>query len=175
MKVQNEFDTKNLQKMDRQKAPRFLTLLCILSFIGGGLSIRSDVKHLFYDSDIDTDEVAFNLNIEGEGDMQSFIQRASENVIDFWIEKQNQPKILTISTMLLALISIVGALLMYRLNKMGFLVYTLSNLMIILISYIYYFNNTVGQMLIAFQFFFTAMFIFMYATQLKYMMAKITE
>ena len=175
MKVQNEFDSKNLQKMDRQKAPRFLAFLCILSFIGGGLSIRSDVKHLFYDSEIDTEELAFNLNIEGDGDMQSFVQKASESIIDFWIEKQNQPKVLTISTLLLALISVFGVFLMYRLNKKGFLVYTISNLLLILISYIYYFNNTIGQVLIAFQFFFTAMFIFMYATQLKYMNVKIEE
>ena len=161
--------------MDRQKAPRFLTLLCILSFIYGGFSIKSDLNQLFFNSDVDTEEVAFSLNIEGDGDMQTFIQKASEGIIDYWIEKQDQPKLFTISSLIFAILSVIGAILMYRLNKKGFLIYTISNLLIIIISYIYYFNNTVGQMVIAIQFFFTAMFIFMYATQLKYMGIKIEE
>lgn len=161
--------------MDNRRAPRFLTFLCILSFIGAFISIKSDIDLLRSNNEFDSEEFAFNLNIEGDGDLPTFVQKATESLIDFWLIQKEQPVWLILTTLSLALVLIVGVFMMYRLNKKGFILYSISNLILVIIPFIYYFNNTIGQLVIAFQFFFTAMFIFMYATQLKYMNGQMED
>jgi hypothetical protein len=161
--------------MDNRRVPRLLTFLCILSFIGGFISIKSDIDLLRSDKDLYNEEVAFNLNIEGDGDLPTFVQRVSESMIDFWLIQKEKPLLLILTTLSLSIVSVLGVFMMYRLNKKGFILYSVSNLILVIIPFIYYFNNTIGQLIIAFQFFFTAMFIFMYATQLKYMTGQMEE
>ena len=161
--------------MDNRRAPRFLTLLCVLSLIGGLHSIKTDIDLLRSADDFNTEEIAFNLNIEGDGDLPTFVQKATESLIDLWLIQKEQALWMTLTTIALAIVLLIGVLMMYRLNKKGFILYSISNLLLVIIPFIYYFNNTIGQLIIAFQFFFTGMFIFMYATQLKYMNGGIQE
>lgn len=154
--------------MDKKRTPRFLSMLCILSFIWGALSIKSAIENLFFENN-DLDESSFSFNVNSDSELPSYVQRTIDSIIDFWIVQQDHSILIQSSTLILTLISILGVYLMYSLKKKGFLLYTLSNLLLVIIPFIYYFNNTIGQLYIAFQFFFTAMFIFLYASQLKHM------
>jgi hypothetical protein len=155
--------------MDSRKAPRFLTILCLLSLVGGIMSIKSAVTSLFYSDGINEDEIAFNLNMEGNEQMPSYIQKTMDSVVDFWLMKQEYSVPLQSSTILLSLLSLFGVFLMYRLNSKGFIYYAIANLLLIIIPFFYFFNNFIGQLFIAAQFFISALFILLYATQLKYM------
>lgn len=154
--------------MDRIERPRFLVILSMLSFIGGLISIRSAVKKLFFTDKIDS-ENAINLSINSNGEVPSYIQQTINGIIDFWIAEQEFTLVIESSTLVLTLASLIGVFFMYRLKKKGFYIYMISNLMMIVIPYIYYFNNTIGQFYVSIQFFITAMFIFLFASQLKYM------
>jgi len=154
--------------MDKKRTPRFLSMLCILSFIWGALSIKSAIENLFFKNN-NLDESSFSFSVNSETELPSYVQRTIDSIIDFWIVQQDHSVLIQSSTLILSLVSITGVYLMYRLKKNGFLVYTISNLLLVIIPFIYYFNNTIGQLYIAFQFFFTAIFIFLYASQIKHM------
>ena len=171
MRDLRELDIRNLQKMVRLERPRFLSLLSLLSFIGGLFSIRTAIKKLFFSDDIDSAENAINFSINSNGEIPSFIQETINGIIDYWLAEQEYTMIIQSSTLLLSIFSLLGVYLMYKLKKKGFLIYMISNLLMVIIPYIYYFNNTIGQLYVSIQFFITAMFIFLYASQLKYMNA----
>ncbi len=160
-----------MDRLDRIERPRFLLMLTMLSFLGGIISIRNAVKKLFFSDEVDSSETAFNFSIDSNGEVPSFIQKMIDGVIDFWIAEQEYSLIIQSSTLLLTLASLLGVYFMYSLKRKGFLIYVISNLVMVIIPFIYYFNNTIGQLYVSIQFFFTAMFIFLYASQLKYMSA----
>ena len=146
-------------------------LLCILSIINGLWNVKSAVQNLFFESEIDV-EAAYDLNMETEGEMPSYVQETIDSLVDFWMVQQDHSVLIQSFTLLLSLLSILGVFMMYKLNKKGFIIYTIANLTLVIVPFIYYFNNTVGQLLIALQFFVSALFILLYASQLKHMRNK---
>jgi len=157
--------------MDKRKTPRFLTLLCILSLASGIFAIKSSVGSLFFNDHLNED-AAYNLNYEINGDTPDFIQYTINSLVDFWLMQNENAVVINASTLLLTLISIVGVILMYRLNRKGFALYTIANLLGVIIPFFYFLDNTIGQLFVAGQFFVTALFILMYASQLKHMRKK---
>jgi hypothetical protein len=157
--------------MDKRKTPRFLTLLCILSIASGIFAIKSSISNLFFNDEFD-EETAYNMQYEISGDTPDFIQYTMDSLIDFWLMQTENSIMLNTSTLLLALISIVGVIWMYQLKSKGFALYAIANLLGVIIPFLYYLDNTVGQLFIAGQFFVTALFILMYASQLKHMRKK---
>lgn len=155
-----------------RKTPRFLTILCLLSLLSGVYAIKSSFEGLFLKEQLDEEEMAMELNFNSDGETPSYIQYTIDSVIDYWLMEQEYATVLNISTLILALASLIGVLLMYRLNKKGFIVYSSANLLGVIIPFFYFLNNTVGQLFIATQFFVTALFILLYASQLKYMNAN---
>jgi hypothetical protein len=155
--------------MASRNTPRFLTLLCIFSIIGGILAVKSSFTGLFMHEQIDASEMSMNFNYDGEGELPSFVQYITESLLDFWTMQQEYSRVLNASTLLLALISLTGVIMMYRLNSKGFILYSIANLLAVIIPFFYFLNNTIGQLFIALQFFVSALFILLYASQLKYM------
>ena len=152
-----------------RKTPRFLVILCLLSLLSGVYTIKSSFEGLFLKDQLDEEEIAMNLNFNSDGEVPSYIQYTIDSLIDFWLMEQEYASILNASTLILALLSLVGVLMMYRLNKKGFILYSSANLLGVIIPFFYFLNNTVGQLFIATQFFVTALFILLYASQLKHM------
>jgi hypothetical protein len=135
-------------------------------------AIKSSFEGLFLKEQLDEEEMAMELNFNSDGETPSYIQYTIDSVIDYWLMEQEYATVLNISTLILALASLIGVLLMYRLNKKGFIVYSSANLLGVIIPFFYFLNNTVGQLFIATQFFVSALFILLYASQLKYMNAN---
>lgn len=157
--------------MDKRKTPRFLTFLCILSLASGIFAIKSSFSNLFLIDEFDAAS-SYNLNYEISGDTPDFIQYTINSLVDFWLMQHDNSVILNASTLLLALISIIGVIWMYQLKSKGFVLYTIANLVGVVIPFFYFLGNTIGQLFIAGQFFITALFILLYASQLKHMPKK---
>lgn len=154
--------------MDSRKTPKFLTFLCVLSIIYGLFSVKSSVQDLFFNDDANQEDMSFNIDMDGE-ELPSSIQYTINSAIDYWLMDQEHSKSISISTLILSILSIIAVFLMYKLNNKGFILYSLANLLMVIISFFYFHDNTVGQIVIASQFFITALFILLYATQLKFM------
>jgi len=129
--------------------PGMLTILCILTFIGSGMQMFS------------------SLIIAGFYEI--FVQVAQEFAEKFKIPgiellRDVRPVYFLISGILYAG-SIAGAILMMRLKKTGFHVYTVSQILLILAPMYFMHLSSPGT----FEILFTGLFIFLYSMNLKFM------
>jgi hypothetical protein len=131
------------------KRPNFLTLLCILTFIGSGMNLISSLVIAgFYDIFV---QIA-----------QEFAKKFSLPGIDMLMEAK--PVFFLVSGICYAG-SLVGAVLMLRLKKTGFHVYTIFQILLV-IAPMYFMHITspgIPDLL------FSGLFILLYSMNLKYM------
>ncbi|MBL7137951.1 MAG: hypothetical protein ISS17_04170 [Bacteroidales bacterium] len=129
--------------------PRLLTILCILTFIGSGLNTFSS---LFIAGFFDTflvvaEEFGERFNLPG----MEILMNATPGFF--------------LITGLLYVGSITGAILMWRLLKMGFHLYTISQILLLIAPM--YFLKLSGPSVL--DLLFSGLFIILYSTQLKQM------
>ena len=108
---------------NKPQRPRLLTVICILTFVGSGMNlISSIVIFLFFDTfKIVAANLAKSLNLPG---MEMLIEG---------------PSIFFAATALIYAVAITGALLMWQLRKLGFHVYTISQILLV-IAPMYFFK-----------------------------------
>jgi pilus assembly protein TadC len=128
---------------------KFLTVLCILTYIGSGLSIIGGIVYALF-----LDEI-----------LLTFEANPSEMSQALYDSLSIMPKGYFAAEALLAAISILGAVFMWKLRKIGFHLYTIANILILGLPIFF----GIGQ----FNFFnlmaITGPFIAMYALNLKQM------
>lgn len=126
-----------------------LRTLCILTFIGSGLGIFSfgtiGLMHGFF---------VQNLNLIPESDTSAFVKLLIESGRTFFI-----------SNTVLYIVSLAGAILMWKMYKVGFHLYTSAQLLLLIIPYLYIPEYPMSFMTI----FITLAFIFSYSVYLKQM------
>jgi hypothetical protein len=118
----------NEAQIDQHKRPTFLTVLCILTFVGSGFgivsglisftginSIEDSMKAAQIQSDPDTKEVFKNLDVAGMQKIQSWVN---------------------ILSLLASVLCLAGALVMWRLKKFGFVLYVAGHAATIFGTYI---------------------------------------
>lgn len=127
--------------------PQLLTILCILTFIGSGLSTFSYLVFAAYYSEM--------LELMG-------IYYADMPEFNYFLQA---PREFFIFSFILSAASLAGGLLMWNLRKTGFHVYTVSQLIGLALPYIY-FSGDVNPML---NIMLTALFVYLYARNLQYM------
>ena len=131
------------------KRPNLLTTLCILTFIGSGMQLFS------------------SLVIAGFYDI--FVQIAQEFAEKFKMPgidqlREVKPVFFLVSAILYTG-SVAGAILMMRLKKTGFHVYTVSQILLILSPMYFMHQSSPGTLEILL----SALFIFLYSLNLKIM------
>jgi len=133
----------------KPKRPNFLTVLCILTFIGSGMNMMSSMIIAgFYDTFVEI--------------IQVFSEKFKLPGIDLLLEAK--PGYFLVSA-LFYLGSLAGAMLMFRLKKAGFHVYTISQILLILTPM--YFMHLPGPGIP--DIIFSGAFILMYGANLKSM------
>jgi hypothetical protein len=139
-------EPKQIQEQ-KPKRPQLLTILCIVTFIGSGLSALAFLwLSVFYDIGIKMMETVY-------ADMPetAFLLQAP---YEFFV----------ISFFLYAF-SVVGAIFMWNLRKLGFHIYTIAQLSYLVIPYLYFGGE--GSSILSV--FLTALFVYLYARNLPYM------
>lgn len=155
-------------EQEEPKRPEMLTVICILSFINAVYNgISNFVSFAFYD----TFQKVFAQMRNGEGMFADMAEQLGDN----W-EMFAQASSLAFSVgrgyyfleTLLYVASFIGVLMMWRLQKKGFHVYTIAQCLMIIMTSIFVTNKIGG-----FPFgpiFWTAAFVFMYASHYKNVM-----
>jgi hypothetical protein len=107
----------------KEKRPSLLTVLCILTFIGSGLNVFSNlVVFLFYDASMKlTEEIVKSFKIAG---MDPFL---------------NAKPVYFAVTALINALALAGAIRMWQLRKLGFHIYTVAQILVI-IAPMYFFQ-----------------------------------
>jgi hypothetical protein len=129
------------------KRPPLLTVLCILTFIGSGLSTMSFfAASLFYELFMEQLEVVY-INMP-----------ESTFLLDI-------PRDFFVISFFLSAFSLAGALLMWHLRKIGFHIYTSSQLVYLVLPMVYFGGETNPMLNIIL----TALFVYLYARNLRFM------
>lgn len=159
----------NIEQEEPQKRPEMLTVLCILSFINAVWNVLSNfISFAFYD----TFQSLFTQMKNGEGMFEDMAEQMGDN----W-EMMSEASALAFSIgrgyylldLLLFVASFVGVLMMWRLQKKGFHVYTIAQILMLIATSIFVTSKVGG----GFPFgpvFWTALFVFMYYSYYKKVM-----
>ncbi len=131
----------------KPKRPQLLTILCILTFIGSGLGVfgflivavnYENTMEIMRNVYANMPEAAFLLHAPRDFFLISFVLSAS---------------------------SVLGAIMMWNLRKIGFHLYTSSQLIYLVVPFIYFGGETNPIMNIIL----TALFVYLYARNLQFM------
>ena len=151
------------------KRPEMLTVICILSFINAVYNgIANFISFAFYD----TFQNIFDQMRIGEGMFADMAEQMGDN----W-ETMAEASALAFSVgrgycfveMILFIVSFVGVLMMWRLQKRGFHVYTIAQILMLIATSIFVISKVGG----GFPFgpiMWTALFVMMYYTHYKKVM-----
>lgn len=145
----------NIEQQEPAKRPEMLTILCVLSFINAAWNTLSNfVSFAFYD----TFQNLFTQLREGSGVYEDMAEQMGEN----WdVMAQASEMASSISRgyyfleMVLFIASFVGVLMMWKLQKRGFHVYAIAQILMLIVITVFT-KITFGPVL------WTALFIAMY-------------
>ncbi len=163
----------NIEQEEPAKRPEMLTVLCILSFISAVWNTLSNfISFVFYDVIRDT----FTQMKEGSGVFEELAEEMIEEYGDTYTELLD---ILSASLsigkgyyfldMILCVASFVGVLMMWKLQKRGFHVYAIAQILMLIATSVFVTAKIGG----GFPFgpiFWTALFVFMYYSHYKNVM-----
>lgn len=161
---QEEYDIQE----EQPKRPDMLTILCVLSFISAVYNeIANFVSFAFYG----TFQSIFSQMAKGEG----MFEDMAEQMGDSW-EMKAELSLATFSVgrfyylieALLFVASFVGVMKMWKLQKQGFHIYSVAQILMLIFSTIFVINKIGGSPLSALLW--TAMFILMYFIHYKKVM-----
>lgn len=134
--------------IEKPVRPQFLSVLCVLSYIGSGLGILACIIMLFFGEKLKE----ISLQNSPEMDEEAMANLEVFDNMSFW----------TVS-LILVLVSLYGVIKMYNLKKIGFHLYASANIVALALPLIFGTQFSTGGLVI------TAGFIAMYAANLKYM------
>jgi hypothetical protein len=133
-----------------------LTVICILTFIFSGLSLLSYLFYSLYYNFLPEliQSSPFTKYISGVEGMEAAIKTLTETNIWFFI----------LNTLLYSA-SLTGAIMMFKLKKIGFHFYTVAQILLLIIPMIYMagYKTDIASTMIS------GMFIFLYYTNLRFM------
>lgn len=163
--VLNQITTKMNEK---KKRPDFLTVLCILSFIGIAFALYTNIRTIL-------DPDAYILKIEQSQEMME--EMGSQEGFLATLSKMGEvhPKILenlsifTAINLVLALMLLYGVIQMWLLKKTGFYVYTVAKILGFVLPLLIIGGNYQSGAAWMMGIFFAALFIFLYSLNLKAM------
>lgn len=115
--------------MDAPKRPTLLTVICILSFIGGALGLWEGYKNAFTDApakDLEEAKVQIQESLEQLG-ADNPMAGMMEETLAMAEKSVENAKTLGYSNLAFSLISLVGVWLMWNLKKTGFWLYLLAS------------------------------------------------
>ena len=168
-------DTIDNLNEQRENRPRFLSVLCILTFIATGLSLLSGLYNLLITGKqseelMRNSEVVMaqsvsdmeNMGMTGFAELLEKIQRMSVEINDNFY-------FVAIFGLIVTVIGLFSAMKMWKGAKVGFHIYIIYNLLSIGGVYLYVTPANIPTAFVVFNTILSGLFIFMYSRNLKWM------
>lgn len=157
--------------------PTFLTVLCILSFIGCGLGIFGGItgyftnKALVGTGDALSSEISNSMDealssgemSDAEREMASALGNALGGSMDFGAMANS-----SLVQGLMAIVCLIGVFMMWKLKKTGFYIYTLAQIVTVAAPFVLV-GGLAGGLMATLGAIFPVIFIILYALNLKHM------
>lgn len=165
--MENPFETNQL------KRPTFLTVLCILTFIGSGWGVLSQLFSLLFTNLVDVSAQTEQLNTMMDnmesGAGTSFLSGILSSSQEVMQATMMHAKSIAVISLVLSLLSLCGAILMFSLRRIGFYIYTVAQLLLLFVVPYFAGFSMIVVMGMLFSALFTVVFIILYALNLKAM------
>ena len=165
--MENPFETNQL------KRPTFLTVLCILTFIGIGWGVLSQLFSLLFTNLVDVSAQTEQLNTMMDnmesGAGTSFLSGILSSSQEVMQATMMHAKSIAVISLVLSLLSLCGAILMFSLRRIGFYIYTVAQLLLLFVVPYFAGFSMIVVMGMLFSALFTVVFIILYALNLKAM------
>ncbi len=153
--------------------PLFLKVLCILTFIGSGYGIINSAFTYYKANEISDlmitakDKISKDQNKVRDAESKKIVANVTNNLT----EMTNPPSLrkAAIGTFITSIFCLIGALLMWKLRRSGFYIYTLGTILSIIIPYYMFGNNLLTNLSAGFMGFIGVLFVIFYAMNLKSM------
>lgn len=160
--------------IDIRTRPTFLTVLCILSFLGCGLGLYGGISDLLSNKNQEALEEATQRIDEAKAQMgddaaSGFAGNMMDAAIEMAQKAAEHAKEIGLSKIVLALIEALGVLLMWNLRKSGFWLYVLSMLGGLAVPLIFLGTNLASILSIGVAGLIGIVFVVLYAMNLKHM------
>lgn len=153
--------------------PTFLTVLCILTFIGSGLGLISNVRGYFAANAqaaiVATAKESVKDNL-GQSGSSSYDKLAAQMVDTLAVLSPENLKKSAIAGLVAAVLCLIGAFLMWGLKKTGFYAYVAGTLVGVIVPIVIFgFGNIFSLGITIVGGFFGVLFVVLYGLNLKYM------
>jgi hypothetical protein len=151
-----------------KQRPTFISVLCILSWIYVAFSVLSSLSTaLTSQEDLQEQLEASRAQIE-ESPMAS--NQMMQDIISFSEESMENTKSLNLMTLVLMLVQGLAVYMMFRLNKLGFWLYLIVNIILIAgTAYMVPWPNIMSSMVVGFSGLITVVFVILYGVNIKHM------
>ena len=163
--MENPFE----EQQNKLQRPTFLLVLCILTFIGSGWGTLSNLFSVFTagltDSSMQMEHYSSMLKGGDSAVLSDILSSTMASLQATFVHAKE----IAVINLVLSVISLLGAILMFQLRRIGFYFYTAAQiLMLFVLPYFAGFNFMVLAGML-FSAIFAVIFIVMYALNLKYM------
>ena len=167
--MENPFE----EQQNQFQRPTFLLVLCILTFIGSGWGTLSNLFSVFTagltDSSMQMEHYSSMLNSMDQGAGSAVLSDILNSTMASLQATFVHAREIAVVSLVLSVISLLGAILMFQLRRLGFYLYTAAQILaLFVLPYFAGFSMYVG-MVMFFSGLISLLFIILYAVNLKYM------
>ena len=161
------------EQQNKLQRPTFLLVLCILTFIGSGWGTLSNLFSVFTagltDSSMQMEHYSSMLNSMDQGAGSAVLSDILNSTMASLQATFVHAREIAVVSLVLSVISLLGAILMFQLRRLGFYLYTAAQILaLFVLPYFAGFSMYVG-MVMFFSGLISLLFIILYAVNLKYM------
>lgn len=167
--MENPFE----EQQNKLQRPTFLLVLCILTFIGSGWGTLSNLFSVFTagltDSSMQMEHYSSMLNSMDQGAGSAVLSDILNSTMASLQATFVHAREIAVVSLVLSVISLLGAILMFQLRRLGFYLYTAAQILALFV--LPYFAGFSMYVLIVMFFsgLISLLFIILYAVNLKYM------
>jgi hypothetical protein len=161
-------NTKSLPK----ERPTFLTVLCIISFVGLGLKILNSFSGMIFGLFTSRFEPFIRENINQNLDYGDIPEQIRFFVVDSFnivYKAMERATPMSLVTLVLAVTALFGVIMMWKLRRAGFYLYTGSKIFILMVPFLFLGLNFFTLIAVSIASFFAIIFIILYAVNIVHM------
>jgi len=167
--MENPFE----EQQNKLQRPTFLLVLCILTFIGSGWGTLSNLFSVFTagltDSSMQMEHYSSMLNGMDQGAGSAVLSDILNSTMASLQATFVHAREIAVVSLVLSVISLLGAILMFQLRRLGFYLYTAAQILALFVLPYFAGFSMYVLIVIFFSGLISLLFIILYAVNLKYM------
>ncbi|HKL02729.1 MAG TPA: hypothetical protein VJ911_03605 [Cryomorphaceae bacterium] len=168
-------DSSQEFKVEKNKRPTFLTVLCILTFVVSGYNFFESAFGLFVTDSFDqsqwteiSEQMSEAMN-DVDSESREVIERMMNAASETIVAGMENAMVLGLVEMLAAALSVIGALLMFKLKMGGYYTYILAKLVGVIVPLAILGVNLLTGIIFGFAAFVSIVFIILYGLNAKHL------